>query len=156
MRDSLPIHPSKKYDLRSVTAIKYLVVHHTAVEMFGNTAEKAISIANFHIFDLHHNWPGIGYQWFLDKKGGLVQCHSDTVMSYHVASRNQECLGICLEGNLNIHKPTDAQLTSLQAWIRYYKKKYPSAEVVGHKNIALPGHETACPGYLFETWRPQA
>lgn len=108
------------------------------------------SIARYHI---SLGWPGIGYSFFISKEGTIFQTHDLETMSYNVASRNQECLGICLEGDFSNRAPRPTQWASAKRLIQWLLgNDLPGREVVGHRDIALPSSPTACPGRLMEYW----
>jgi len=75
-------------------------------------------------------------------------------MSYNVASRNREVLGICLPGDYTHKIPRQRQLEAAIDLVRWLlMEKLPGREIVGHRDIALPGFETGCPGNQWPLWR---
>lgn len=71
----------------------------------------------------------------------------------HVWGRNHEAVGIsCLTNFTGI--PEARWLDALAEGVADLKRQYPGAQIVGHTDIALPGHATACPGPSWPLWRP--
>ena len=145
--DVLPNHPTKTYGRRQLGDIEYLVIHHTGVDMTGTPVEIAEGVARYHIDT--YNWPGCGYHAIIAKGGEIMLTNYFTTVSYNVAGRNKECLGICLEGNFTTHSPTGSQLMALDALLTYLQQELPWTEITFHKEIALPEYPTSCPGNLF-------
>jgi len=63
------------------------------------------------------------------------------------ANYNSQSIGVCLEGNFDIEKPTFAQQIALVILVNYLKYKYN----VKKENIIPHSHfrETDCPGTNF-------
>jgi len=145
LRGQLP--GSETYQRRKLTDVRYLVIHHTAVDV-DNTAEE---IARYHVQQL--GWPGIGYHFVVHPDGGIDYVGDIGTVRYNVAKRNQECIGICLTGDFSNHWPSEEQLRSARSVIHAMRLFVPTASVVGHRDIAVPGWETSCPGETWHEWR---
>ncbi len=143
------LRTSGKYETRSLSAIDFIVIHHSAV--LEDT--WADGIADYHIDKM--GWPGIGYAFVVHWAGTVEWCHDLEVMSYHVASRNRQCVGVCLPGDFtNIH-PRSLQLQSARVIVDWLRWVVPQAEVVGHREAALPKYATSCPGDTWPEWADQ-
>lgn len=134
------------YPWRELGDIHYLVIHHTGVE----SPSTPLSIARYHVQTL--DWPGIGYHFFIYRDGRIAYVGDILQLRYNVARRNPEVIGICIDGNFMGHPPTQQQIqaahhlcANLQFALGWF------VPTVGHKEIALPGYGTACPG---NTWDP--
>ena len=122
-------------NLRS-KVLEYIVIHHTA-----STAKETVEqIHNFHINN--NGWAGIGYHFYIRKDGTIYKGRDEKYAGAHCENYNSVSLGICLEGNFEIEKPTDSQLKSLTELLRYLTKKYGYVHIVGHNDL----NATACPG----------
>lgn len=131
--------------------IRYWVVHHV-----GSGTEPdphPTDTANYHINE--HGWPGIAYHWVIRRDGTLYSTMDMQIMSYHVASRNRECLGILVNGNFLGRVPTGAQIVMLRRLLAWLDAQYPGRQVVAHQEVALPGYETSCCGDTWSSWRSQ-
>jgi len=147
IREKLPRRGA--YARRELSRISYLVVHHSAVDVDST----AYSIAAYHVRSL--DWPGIGYHFLVHWDGSTEYVGDIGRARYNVASRNHEVVGICLPGDFTRREPAAAQLesarlllTNIQFALGWF------VPIVGHKDIALPGYGTACPGDTWDTWKP--
>lgn len=124
------------YGTRSLNQITQAVVHHSAT-----TNQTAEDYARYHV--QHHQWPGIGYHYVIEKDGTIVQGNPLTNVSYHTSGQNTKSVGICLSGNFEIEQPTPQQMHSLGLLINYVRQQVPNAmQVYGHRDFA----NTSCPG----------
>lgn len=143
MRGQLPQGPGA-YLWRSFSTVKYIVLHHSGVDVDSSARQ----IALYHIGK--YGWPGCGYHVVVRWDGTLEWANDWTTMSYHVARRNHECIGICCPGDYTSQLPRDAQLQAALHLARWLRQEFvPQAQIVGHRDISLPGYETACPGQLL-------
>mgnify|MGYP002508483658 CR=1 FL=1 len=116
--------------------LEYIVIHHTA-----STAKETVEqIHNFHINN--NGWAGIGYHFYIRKDGTIYRGRPEKYVGAHCENYNSVSLGICLEGNFEIEKPTEKQIQSVTDLVKYLRKKYGDFKLVGHKDL----NATACPG----------
>jgi hypothetical protein len=137
----LPRHTEKRYSLREMGSVRYLVISHTAVSPMV-TAER---IAQFHVE--HLQWPGIGYHFYIDGTGRIFQTNELTTISHHVGDRDPIGLSICIGGNFTDEIPSPAQLVSgahLSAWL--LQELALSIEAVKGKQEFV---DTQSPGYQW-------
>lgn len=90
----------------------------------------------------------IGYQWFIDNSGKLFQGRKEDEEGAHAKGWNTKSIGICLRGNLQVTKPTNQQLNTLQKLLDDIRMRWdiPKENVYGHRET----HKTLCPGqYLM-------
>jgi len=83
----------------------------------------------------------VGNRWKRQIKGG------------HVASEamNQIAIGICLVGNFEVNRPTEAQMKSLYALVGYLCKRCGISKINVKTHKQINTKPTACPGKLFPT-----
>jgi len=129
---------------------RYIVIHHSATED-GNASE----------FDLAHRrrgWDELGYHFVITNGNGgpdgMVQVGSRwrrQKWGAHCGKTpnneyNEYGIGICLVGNFCRHRPTRAQLASLERLVKYLADRFeiPPENVIGHCDA--PNAHTACPG----------
>jgi len=114
--------------------------------------DAVIRTALYHINN--KGWPGIGYHFFLPRRGRIFQTNLIETISYHVAGRNRECVGICLEGDYNIDLPTDIMITNL-IYLRDRLRSLLRRDVplLGHCEVAIPSSPTSCPGIRWLEWK---
>jgi len=131
----LPKSLTKRYGKRKLSVVKYIVIHHSAIDGFN-----AFDYAKWH---LKRGWAGIGYHYVIEKDGTIQQTNELTTISYHVKGYNTKSIGISMSGNFQKHKPTNAQVKSLVALIKKIKKEVnPKLLVKGHREL----NKSLCPG----------
>jgi N-acetyl-anhydromuramyl-L-alanine amidase AmpD len=148
MVDRLAKHETKTYRTRSVSKIRELVVHHSAVAPSAGPAR----IAQYHVKNL--DWPGIGYHYVVSDDGIVYETNRLTTVSNQSAGMNTRSVGICFLGNFNKKSPPPAQIQSgahLLAWLMQELDLDLDA-VKGHREHM----QTACPGHQWlggERWK---
>lgn len=134
------------------TGTKYIVIHHAAATY--KPSEAVASIYNYH----KTKWPGYGaagYHIILqEEKDGtistnLVNC--PYVVGAGVERRNHETFHICLAADFTKKAPNSVWINATKSAISFAKTLFPSAVVVGHRDIALS--PTACPGAEWPRWK---
>lgn len=85
----------------------------------------------------------IGSRWLKQKHG--AHCRVDVNDDNHW---NEHYIGICLVGNFEINRPTEAQYNSLKQLIEFLTHRYniPHSKIIGHKDA---DSATLCPGRYF-------
>ncbi len=131
---------------------KYIVTHHSAIEQ-GNAESygayhKRRGMENglaYHFvigcgLDSGNGQVEIGPRWLKQQDGGHVR--TDLY--------NQIGIGICMVGNFQVRKPTQAQMGALYELVDYLSQVVQTKRVryAVHKEIDPPGH-TVCPGRNF-------
>lgn len=137
---------------------QYLIVHHTG----GTDADPRADTSNqkFEVVDDWHrqkwNFKSslghyIGYQYFIDKTGKVTQGRADTEEGAHTIGKNNSSIGICLAGNFDVTKPTQAQIDALKALLKEKMAQFniPLANVVPHRTFAV---KTCYGSLLSDSW----
>lgn len=137
----LPVHPTKRFPTRALSAIKSIAIHHSAT-----TSGTPAAFARYHV---GQNWPGISYHYVIDKLGRIYKCNPLTAVAYHVGDSNVESIGVCLVGDFNKERPTPAQLQALRFLLREIQAGFGNRlKVKRHQDY--PGYSSKfCPGRLF-------
>ncbi len=136
--NQLPRHATARYRTRELSAIKLLVIHHSATP--ANTTPE--SVARYHVN--HWNWAGIGYHFFIAADGTIYQTNELGTVSSHAAPANETGVGICFAGDFTDAAPPAAQVHAgahLVAWLLKELNLKTNA-VEGHRELM----QTACPG----------
>lgn len=113
--------------------IKYIVIHCTA------TSPEAKQQA---ILDgwRKKGWKANGYHWLVSKNGLAVRLQDDEIDSNGVLGKNHESINICYIGGLKDGKGTDTrtdeQKEAILVLLEGYRKKYPSATILGHRDLS--------------------
>jgi len=114
-----------------------IVIHHTA-------SKTDLTVQEIHQLHLNQgeNWKGIGYHYYINKKGIIYRGRPEKYSGSHALDYNSVSIGICLSGNFEEEDPNINQITSLIELLHYLRIKYPNAEILGHRDL----NATACPG----------
>ena len=122
--------------------IKFLIVHCSDT---GDT--NNIDSSFIHKMHLSFGWDGIGYHKVILRSGKIENGRPEYWVGAHVKGQNKHSLGICLIGS---NKFTNKQFSSLKKVLLNWKKKYPDAEIVGHRDAAKTNK--TCPNFDVKSW----
>jgi len=125
----------------------WLIIHHTgstAMDPKADTSHHTFEDVNEYHRDLWDETTRsslgyyIGYHYFIDKSGKVTQGRADTDRGAHTIGANASSLGICMSGNFDVTKPTEAQVKSLKTLVKRLMKKYniPVRRLVPHRKFA--------------------
>lgn len=147
---------------------RFVVIHHAGFDYRPRYGLRAVqAIADYHI----GRWgTGIAYhvvaaQFSPDAADvQLVQCSDPDTLRYGVAWQNERSVHISAATNYDLHPggiPGAAWIEAAARAVVWALALYPSATVVGHREIALgpdssPDHQdwrTACPGARWPIWK---
>lgn len=132
----------------------YIVIHHAAVRYRPGQAIR--SIYNFH----RSKWPdygAAGYHIIVQEEQdqslsvNLVNC--PFIIAAGVAQRNHETFHICLASDFTNTVPDRRWIDAAREAIRFARNLFSDAAIVGHRDIAVRGYETACPGNRWHEWK---
>ena len=147
--DSLPRRTDKQYEARELSQITHIAVHHSAAP--ANIPPRRI--AEYHVYSESHQWPGMGYHFYIGPDGTIYHTQDMKLISWHVHKNNSYTVGVCLAGNFTRTTPSRLQLDAaarLIAWLMQ-ELRIPVEYVLGHKEFPL--NATACPGYQWDNER---
>lgn len=108
----------KAYGTRRLSQIQQVVLHHSATPSSAK-GSNPYSYANFHVDS--RGWPGIGYHYVIQPDGRIFQTNELATVSNHVQNANTRSIGICLSGNFDEEKPSEAAVASLIWLLRHIK-----------------------------------
>lgn len=118
--------------------IKYIVVHCTA------TVSTATPSAIQQYWRNTLGWKNPGYHVLIDANGELYRLLSDAEIGNGVRGYNHNSLHVSYIGGLHDKDTrTAAQKEAIRQVVQEWKKKYPAAEVSGHRDF--PGVQKTCP-----------
>ena len=115
----------------------FLILHHS-----GSINASFDQIHNSH---LNNGWAGIGYHFFVNKKGFVYEGRPLDTIGAHTEGYNSISIGICFEGDFTREKMNDLQLNAGVDIIKYCLERYPKIAIKRHKDFAA----TLCPGTHF-------
>ena len=145
-RDILPLHHGVRWNLRSQSEVKLIVVHHTG----GWPQATAVQIAFYHI---SRGWAGIAYTFYVRTDGTVDFCHRIREWGPHAAPTNPYSMGIALAGNYVSVRPPKVMVNSLVRVINavslwYLDHNWDTPGVEPHNSFA----RTACPGLVWDAY----
>ena len=129
--------PKQFAQLKPLTAINYIVIHHTE--------SHDVPIETVDQWHRTRSFAGVGYHYLIRANGDIEQGRPENKMGAQVLNHNHESLGVCLTGKFMETQPTSAQMDSLVELVSDLMSKYPKAKLVRHKDLAA----TNCPGDKF-------
>ncbi len=144
--DSLPRRKDEHYESRELSQITHIAVHHSAAP----ATIPPRRIAEYHVYSESHQWPGMGYHFYIGPNGTIYHTQDLKLISWHVHKNNSYTVGVCLAGNFTRTTPPRPQLDAaarLIAWLMQ-ELRIPAEYVLGHKEFPL--NATACPGYQWD------
>ena len=124
------------------TNIKFLVVHCSDTEN-----RKNLSAVDIHEMHLRFGWDGIGYHKIINRSGKIENGRPEYWVGAHVKGKNDVSLGVCLVGKNNF---TKNQFISLERILKKWKKSYPNAKIVGHRDTG--NTKKTCPNFDVIQW----
>ena len=122
--------------------IKFLIVHCSDT---GDT--NNIDASFIHKMHLSFGWDGIGYHKVILRSGKIENGRPEYWVGAHVKGQNKYSLGICLIGS---NKFTNKQFSSLKKVLLNWKKKYPKAIILVHKDSIKT--KKTCPNFDVISW----
>lgn len=122
-------------------------VHHTVGgnEVYSEDKERGI-IAAIDAQHVSQGYGGFGYHYIVFASGRAYWCGEG--QRAHVAQRNHELRGVALHGTFTSTLPGEAQWAGLREILLYERATFGNLPIKGHKEWALPGEGTACPGVV--------
>lgn len=127
---------------------KLIIVHCSATHPGMNIGRREIN--EWH---LNKGWAGIGYHYVIRRDGSVELGRDIEETGAHAEGYNAVSVGVCLVGGVNDKKIpeanyTEAQWKTLVTLLKKLKKKYPSARIIGHNEVA----KKACPSFNVQKW----
>lgn len=125
--------------------IDYIVIHSSA------TPEgREHNVEDIDRWHRARGFKEIGYHYVVELDGAVFEGRALSKVGAHVKGHNAHSIGICYIGgtdNTRERRPKDtrtpAQKQSLEKLISDLKNLFPSAQVVGHRDLGA----TACPSF---------
>lgn len=135
----------EKLKLRERNATKYIIIHHSRVS--GKHDVRDVHQWHLDRKDKDGNpWAGIGYHYFISKKGEIYEGRPLDTVGSHAVPYNSCSVGVCFEGNFNTQKMTKRQLNASVVLLSLLSLAYGNAQLRKHDTL-VPGR--CCPGKDF-------
>ena len=122
--------------------VNYLIIHCSDT---GNNNNIDASI--IHKMHINFGWEGIGYHKVILRSGKIENGRPEFWIGAHVKGKNKNSLGVCLIGTDEF---TNEQFLSLKKVLLKWKKKYPNAQIVGHRDATKTSK--TCPNFDVRKW----
>ncbi len=133
--------------MRNITLI---VVHCTA----GAQTQRSADIVRYHTLPRRRGglgWSTPGYHYIVEPSGFVAQVVPDWDIANGVKGHNATSIHVAYIGGVDatrrdlppLDNRTEAQKCSLRELLARLKRLYPSARIVGHRNLA----RKACPSF---------
>jgi hypothetical protein len=128
---------SSKFVIRQET--NFIVVHHAAA--------MSCTAQDIHGWHRQKGWTGIGYHFFVNKKGEIYRGRPVEVEGSHTLGFNSQSIGVCFEGNFEQEvMDSKEQIASGVELIQSLFNQYKKVRVISHKGLT----STDCPGKNFD------
>ena len=129
--------------------IKNIVLHCTA------TPQTASIDAIKNYWRTVLGWRDPGYHYIIKPDGTAVNLHPIEKPSNGVAGHNANSIHISYIGGVGkkavaMDNRTDAQKQTMIDLIKQFKKQFPKAQVLGHRDF--PGVKKSCPSFDVKEW----
>ena len=128
-----------------IKQVKYMIVHCAATPEGGDFTAKDI--------DRWHRGQGyrcIGYHYVVRLDGEVEKGRPENEVGAHCYGKNSTSIGVCYIGGITADGAkkakdtrTPAQKEALVQLLKGLKKRYPKAEIRGHRDFA----KKACPSF---------
>lgn len=120
---------------------QFIVIHHTD--------EIGWDVYKTHEYHKSLGWDGIGYNYFIEENGDIVEGRGMYVGA-HAKGYNNRAIGVCISGDFDLNYPTHKQMRSVYWLCKYLMKKYKIdiKHVLAHRE--LDGVNKSCPGFNFD------
>ena len=117
---------------------KGIILHHIEASRHNST----IPVTDVHEWHLKNGWTGIGYHYYITKKGDIYIGRPENAVGAHAKNNNINTIGIAVEGKYQSEIMPDKQKESLVKLGGYLRGKYGINSIKGHKDV----NSTNCPG----------
>lgn len=146
-----------RYALTPSAVVGVAVHHSVSGGQFFTGAEltKADELNHIKVIDQYHKWrwgAAFGYHLAAFPSGRCYYVGDLAGARTHVAGRNNELIGIVLIGDFESERPPDLQIVAAAEGVSFIRQTYPGRVLKGHREWAIPGWETSCPGDVWRSW----
>lgn len=129
--------------------IKYIVIHCTGSLAMQSTAEIKAYWRNV------NKWKTVGYHYIISVDGRFEQLSPIESPTNGVKGFNQHSIHICYKGGLGgVDTRTEEQKETLKMLVKQMAKRFPKAEIKGHRDFLTKGKSgwKECPSFDVSEW----
>ncbi len=140
------------WQLREAKPFARITIHHQGAGEASSRHENSVVADIDAIFGGHRRigYADIGYHFVIDYDGRVWEGRSLAYAGAHVASQNDDNIGILALGNYNRQKPSAATVASLKGLVTALQQHYSIKpdQIFGHRELGA----SDCPGkHLFSS-----
>lgn len=131
----------------------------THIVLHCSATPASMDVGRDWIDELHRGqgWNGIGYHWVIRRNGKVEAGRSEAAVGSHVKGHNSNSIGVCMIGGVEKvggklvarENFTPAQWKALEALVRDLHGRYPTAKIVGHRDL---NRGKDCPSFSVRDW----
>ncbi|MBN1994053.1 MAG: N-acetylmuramoyl-L-alanine amidase [Anaerolineae bacterium] len=137
--------PASQYPRRARTAIRRIILHHTATP-------PNVSVQRIAEYQVNNRGlPGITYHYCVTDQGQIYQTQPLEVVSSHAGNFSNDSIGVCLIGNFTDTTPPQQQLDAAAALLAQLVTEFGITvdQIVGYSDLV----KTGSPGATWPTWK---
>lgn len=129
--------------------INQIFIHCSATKATSN-----VTVADITRWHKERGFRTIGYHHVIYRDGSTHPGRPENEIGAHVTDKNSRSIGVCLVGGIDAKGKeednfTPEQWVSLKRLVIELKKRYPKAEVLGHRDAPAA---KACPCFDVRSW----
>ena len=145
---------------RPITRVDFICIHCSATP--ADAKHENIGAAEIRQWHRAKGWRDIGYHFVIKRDGTVEKGRPVDMPGAHEPKINSRSVAVCMVGGappigseaakkgLGENNFTPAQWSSLETLVRELHRKFPKAEVIGHRDV--PGVRKACPSFNVRAW----
>ena len=114
---------------RAANSTECIVLHHSE-----NVGPQTVE--DVHKGHLARKWSGIGYHYFIDKKGEIFIGRPRNTIGAHTYGFNQKSVAICFQGDFNKEQISQKQFEGAVMLVALLSLAYGDAKVVRQSDLA--------------------
>lgn len=111
---------------------KHIIIYHSGVL-------KRHTVEDIHNWHLQRKWAGIGYHYFVNKKGEIFSGRPAETVGAHARGYNFNSVAICFEGDFNREVISDEQISGEVIEMIFFLRDAYGADLLFCDE--LPGHK---------------
>jgi N-acetylmuramoyl-L-alanine amidase len=145
LTQQLAQHPSRRYAQRPISAIRRIIVHHTATPAHISVQQ----IAQFQVS--RKALPGISYHFCVTANGAAYQTQPVSLTAVHAGQNSRDSVGVCLIGDFTNAPPPQPQLDAAAHVLAELTKQLNLTpdQIFGYSEIV----NTQSPGATWPRWK---
>lgn len=113
---------------RAAGSTKYIVLNHSEV-----TTPHTIN--DVHKWHQNKKWAGIGYHYFIDKKGEIFIGRPRNTVGAHSYGFNQQSVALCFEGDFSKEQINQKQFEGAVMLVALLELTYPEAKLTKQSEL---------------------